>query len=767
MAVVVPIVSTWNPSGLKRAQADMKRAEGGLNKFAALMKSFGPLIGIAAAAGVAKLASESIELAREMRRVNETMDQVAQSMNLFGDDTDEVTARLRDYAAELEMVTATSDEVIKETQTILLTFKDLAATADEVGGSFDRATQLALDLAAAGFGSVSDNAKQLGKVLQDPIAQMSALSRSGVTFTETEKEMIKTLVETNKQLEAQDLILKAVESQVGGAAAAAADFGGKMSIVSDNLKEAFGEGLLSSFDSSSGKANEFMENLNDLQPLMKSLGRTIGEQAAELMGLVDAFNTLAEATSSFTGGEGENAIDWMIKLGRFASPAKEGLLQVATAFDILWDSAANRNFEITMEDQLRITGKFGQSLYETLDQMGLLSDEMRGEYATALAIIEGGTKTNTTATINWRNEIIRLRDELFRANSEANNSVFAQQNFQIKAANKYYRDAGVRAQRLAEEIENAADNTERAAGSASKAADANDKWAKKAEKVAAAFDESRQTLEDQIAVVESLQEAYADAADSVDDYLRGVVNIGAAFDTNLKNLEAVEKDAYDAAYKAAKEANKDATVEELQAVGEAAGKAAGAAYAGTWLDEFKKQIEQANGLDAALNAVIQSLNPADTLGNERLIEQLLALPPGVAESVAADIVRDGIGPALAADLSSLEFDAGTAWAEQFYGAGLESANNTLTAISDQVKKDLNKYRKIGKKAGDAFMEGYRAAVAGLPAGYSPTRTAAAANTRSAATYNVTVNAPLGDPIAVSRALDDVLRKSERRTGGRV
>ena len=172
MAVVVPIVSTWNPSGLRRAQADMKKAEGGLNKFAAAMKAFGPLIGIAAAAGVAKLASEGIQLAREMRRVNETMDQVAKSMNLFGEDTDQVTKRLRNYAADLEMVTATSDELIKETQTVLLTFKDLAATADEAGGSFDRATRLALDLAAAGFGSVSDNAKQLGKVLHDPIAQM-------------------------------------------------------------------------------------------------------------------------------------------------------------------------------------------------------------------------------------------------------------------------------------------------------------------------------------------------------------------------------------------------------------------------------------------------------------------------------------------------------------------------------------------------------------------------------------------------------------------
>ena len=58
---------------------------------------------------------------------------------------------------------------------------------------------------------------------------------------------------------------------------------------------------------------------------------------------------------------------------------------------------------------------------------------------------------------------------------------------------------------------------------------------------------------------------------------------------------------------------------------------------------------------------------------------------------------------------------------------------------------------------------------GLPAGYNPSRSTRAGDsiTRSTPVYNVTVNAPLGDPIAVSRALEDVLRKSERRTGGRL
>jgi hypothetical protein len=41
-------------------------------------------------------------------------------------------------------------------QAKLLTFRELAQSANEVGGEFDRATKAAIDLAAAGFGSAED-----------------------------------------------------------------------------------------------------------------------------------------------------------------------------------------------------------------------------------------------------------------------------------------------------------------------------------------------------------------------------------------------------------------------------------------------------------------------------------------------------------------------------------------------------------------------------------------------------------------------------------
>jgi hypothetical protein len=89
------------------------------------------------------------------------------------------------------MQTGMDNLSIKATEAKLLTFKNLAMTADEVGGAFDRAMLAAIDLAAAGFGTAESNAVQLGKALEDPIKGIAALSKSGVTFTEVEKEKIK------------------------------------------------------------------------------------------------------------------------------------------------------------------------------------------------------------------------------------------------------------------------------------------------------------------------------------------------------------------------------------------------------------------------------------------------------------------------------------------------------------------------------------------------------------------------------------------------
>lgn len=202
----------------------------------------------AAGAAAAAFAAKAVLVGEQAATANARIDQINKSMGLFGNSTSEVTRRLIDYAEATARSTGIDTNSIKATQAKLLTFKELAKSANELGGEFDRATQAAIDLAAAGFGSAETNAIQLGKALQDPIKGLTALSRSGVTFTEIEKDRIKALVESNKVGEAQRLILEAIEKQVGNTAEATVNASDKIRVGFTQVQERIGLALLPAFE---------------------------------------------------------------------------------------------------------------------------------------------------------------------------------------------------------------------------------------------------------------------------------------------------------------------------------------------------------------------------------------------------------------------------------------------------------------------------------------------------------------------------------------
>jgi hypothetical protein len=200
-------------------------------------------IGLSVAALV-NFGKEAIRSAEAAQVADKRLGQVTKSMNLFGADTADVTDRLVRFADQQELLTGVTAETVKQVQASLITFGNLGKTANQLGGNFDRATKAALDLAAAGFGSAETNAIQLGKALQDPIKGLTALARSGVTFTEQEKERIATLVESNKLGEAQALILAAIEQQVGGTAEATVTASARMEAAFGQIQDAVGLALL-------------------------------------------------------------------------------------------------------------------------------------------------------------------------------------------------------------------------------------------------------------------------------------------------------------------------------------------------------------------------------------------------------------------------------------------------------------------------------------------------------------------------------------------
>lgn len=222
---------------------------------------------------------------------DQRIEAVTRTMGLFGAGTATTTKRIQEYADALERETGVTAETIKAAQAKLLTFRQLAITADVAGGAFDRATAAAVDMAAAGFGEATNNAVQLGKALEDPVKGVNALRRSGITFTESEKAKLAVLVQSNRIHDAQAVILTAIETQVKGTASATA-------LSTNRMKNGFGEVT----DAIGTKLLPVMNGIADALV-------TIGEKAT-LEGLGAAFEEL--------GRQGSLALDDLNKkLGDF------------------------------------------------------------------------------------------------------------------------------------------------------------------------------------------------------------------------------------------------------------------------------------------------------------------------------------------------------------------------------------------------------------------------------------------------------------------
>jgi hypothetical protein len=243
MSININILSNFNGGGFDKLGRELERLNTPIEKVAAVSRTLAPaaIIGLTALSG---MAVGAVRAAEEAEVANNRLDSVANSMGLFGANTKGVTDRLKAFADETMNKIAVDDELIKSTQAQLLTFKELAATADVAGGAFDRATLSAFDMAAVLGGSGEENAVRLGKALQDPILGLTALRKAGVLFSDEQEKSIRTFVAAGDTLSAQNMILNELETQFGGAAEATATDSARMSLAFGEMSEAIGTALL-------------------------------------------------------------------------------------------------------------------------------------------------------------------------------------------------------------------------------------------------------------------------------------------------------------------------------------------------------------------------------------------------------------------------------------------------------------------------------------------------------------------------------------------
>lgn len=200
-----------------------------------------------------------------------------------------VTARdVEALAGRLSSLSGIDDELIQSSQNLLLTFTNIRNEVGKGNAVFDRAAQAVLDLNVRGFGPLDSVAKQVGKALQDPVKGLTSLSRAGVQFTNAQRETIKGLVETGRVAEAQKVILREIERQVGGSAKALGDtLPGQLNKLREAFRNAFGNLVGAVAGPLSRVAGEFAAFIPRIEEGVARISATVGPALSRV---VEAFS---------------------------------------------------------------------------------------------------------------------------------------------------------------------------------------------------------------------------------------------------------------------------------------------------------------------------------------------------------------------------------------------------------------------------------------------------------------------------------------------
>ena len=150
--------------------------------------------------------------------------------------------QLDNLAQSMSDMSGVSRDTIKNAEALGLTFSQVS------GPMFERMIQDALNMSAVTGNDLNSSLMQLGRALQNPVAGMTTLTRSGVAFTQAQREQIKAMADSGDALGAMSAILEGVEGKFKNGAAIVGDTTvgawNKSKTAIEELKETLGTPLL-------------------------------------------------------------------------------------------------------------------------------------------------------------------------------------------------------------------------------------------------------------------------------------------------------------------------------------------------------------------------------------------------------------------------------------------------------------------------------------------------------------------------------------------
>jgi hypothetical protein len=199
-----------------------------------------------------------------------------------------------DFANELGGNIGQDDDDIRKVQAKLASFPDAFGKGSDGADAMKRATAAAFDLQALGIGDAESNIMGIGKALNDPIKGMTALTKSGVSFTAVQKEQIKNAMAHGDLAGAQKILLEGIESNAKGAAAATVTNTQKLQVAFGNLTEGVAGALMPAIQQASGWVLDKMPAISDF----------FGKISYYVQGFVDMLMNGTEGADDWISGMG-------------------------------------------------------------------------------------------------------------------------------------------------------------------------------------------------------------------------------------------------------------------------------------------------------------------------------------------------------------------------------------------------------------------------------------------------------------------------------
>ncbi|KCB41217.1 putative prophage tail length tape measure protein [Bordetella hinzii 5132] len=254
------------------------------SSFAGLLS--GALLGV----GVGTVFGKFVE---ETKNAQNEQAQLAAVLKSTGNAAGFTIAELNKMASGMAGFVSEGD--INRAQTRLLSYTGV------VGEEFPRALQAAIDMSVRLGMTVEQSAETVGKALDIPSKGLTALSKQGFRFTEDQKKLVESLEQTGRVAEAQDVILKALESSYGGAADAARNtLGGALAALQNQVNDLM-TGDDDSVNGLTAAVNEFTDLLgsSETKATFSAFTTFLAEVATGLVTVINEFKKAADAADSW------------------------------------------------------------------------------------------------------------------------------------------------------------------------------------------------------------------------------------------------------------------------------------------------------------------------------------------------------------------------------------------------------------------------------------------------------------------------------------